>query len=120
MASQRIGDVINFPTALPGVQNASGDQPVVLKNTGNVVLNVSLTGYNLSSRVGGHTLGANVFRAGQNLSSSTQLSHGVATSMGQVGLQSNETINLWLTMPLNAAVAEYYAVTPWSLTGTHS
>jgi hypothetical protein len=119
VATTRSVEYIVFPNAVPGVNNSPGSPPVVLRNTGNALLNVSLTGYDLTGRTSqASNLSASRFKAGLALGNATVLSHGVASdlnvSIGR-GVVSNASILFWLSMPSNQVAQEYYSATPWSL-----
>jgi hypothetical protein len=120
LASQRVTNVVNFPTAAPGVANASGDNPVVMRNTGNVVLSLAVTAYDVQGRTNAsNVLHGSAFNAGASLPSSVQLQSGVSRNVSQtLGLGSNTSTYLWLSMPSNALPDQYYAPTPWQITAS--
>lgn len=122
MASQRTTAVVSFPSAAPGVANASGNTPVVMLNTGNAPFNLYLTGYDLTGRTTpASELLASTFRAGKNLSSSVLLQDGVMKNVSIAvapaqGAQGN--VSLWVSMPAGQPLQEYYSQTPWVLTAS--
>jgi hypothetical protein len=120
IAYKRTGSSISFPSASPGVQNATGDSPIVLKNTGNANLNVSMTAYDLRGRSNPNfNLLASNFKAGLTLGGSVSLSDGVSVPLGgQIVPSLNNSYLLWLSMPLDQIVQSYYTVTPWSIVAT--
>jgi hypothetical protein len=119
LASKRIGDVVNFPNVGPGSVNISGDKPIILRNTGNVKLNLSMTGYDLQSDVN-TTLPATSFNAGAVLGGAVQLQNAIQKNLNMQVLavnNSNGSVFMWLTM--NAPIGSYHTVTPWQLIAIH-
>lgn len=119
VATSRDVDVITFPTAAPGVVNAPGNRPVGLRNTGNAVLNLSMTGYDLTGRTTpSQKLAASTFKAGLALGNATSLANATSIPLNIVlGRGSGAAVNvsLWVSMPALQMAQEYYASTPWLL-----
>lgn len=118
VASQRVGSAVSFPGAVPGSVNVAGDQPVLLRNTGNKVLNVALRGYDLVGRLNSSaTLGANQFYTGLS-TPTTQVLHNVSVVQPftvPVGVNGNQSLKFWVSLPSNLQVQEYSAASPWQL-----
>jgi hypothetical protein len=117
VASQRSVNAVSFPTAAPGVDNAQSNPPIVLKNTGNAVLNVTTTGYDLIGRSQPSvTLEASRFKAGTVLGSAVALQNGTAKTVKSGMLSGqNASVYYWLSMPSSQTVQEYYSATAWEL-----
>lgn len=124
IASQRITDAVGFSDAAPGITNVKADDPIVVKNTGNVDLHMYLTAYDLIGRqYPADTLAADTFKAGQTLGTSVQLDDGVQKNLSLVfetGNGAQEDLWLWLSMSQNQRIQDYYSVTSWQLVGLAS
>jgi hypothetical protein len=122
LASQRTTAVVSFPSAAPGVVNASGNTPVVMRNTGNAPFQLYLTGYDLTGRTTPAVkLSASAFRAGKNLSSSVQLANATVKNVSINVLPAENAqgnVSLWVSMPVGQSLQEYYTTTPWVLTAS--
>ena len=122
VASKRTTSSIGFPDAGPNIVNSPADVPVVVRNTGNVPLDLFVTGYDLSGRSSPAVkLLASRFKAGASLGSSEELSHGVQKDVSMTvnpsqGAQAS--ILFWLSMPADQLLQDYYAATPWQVVGS--
>jgi hypothetical protein len=119
VASQRLTNLIRFPAAAPGVVDAPGDVPIVVRNTGNVPLELSVTAQNLAGRVNpAYVLSAGVFKAGAVLGSAVTMQDATPVSVNMtvsVGASSFQNVSLWVSMPLSQVSQEYYTPVPWQL-----
>jgi hypothetical protein len=122
LASQRTTAVVSFPTAAPGIANASGNVPVVMRNTANGPFQLYLTAYDLTGRTTpSMKLAASTFRAGKNLSTSVQLVNGTMKNVSILVAPAENAqgnVSLWVSMPVGQALQEYYTTTPWVLTAS--
>jgi hypothetical protein len=120
LASVRVGDAVTFAGAGPGLNNVSGDQPIVLRNVGNLPLGIHMTGFNLVGRSQpGVTLPASAFRTGASLPTSVQMAHGVQKNLSMsLPVGQNASVLFWLSMPSSQLVQDYYAATPWQIVGS--
>lgn len=119
LASQRITDAVFFPTASAGVVNAPGNTPVKVRNTGNADFNLSILAYNLVGRtVPATTLAASTVKAGLTLGSAVTLGDNTTSDLNMVvnpGVNAQGNISMWLSMPSNQLVQEYYTPVPWQV-----
>ena len=120
VAARRLTSSVNFPGAAPGVSDSPGSNPVLMKNTGNAVLNLSLVAYSLVGRTNpSYVLNASLFKAGSSLGASVVMQDGVQKDLNmQMALVSNQSVFLWLSMPTNVNIQSYFSATPWSMVGT--
>lgn len=121
IAAKRTTDIIGFSDAGPGVQDSMSDDPVVMRNTGNMPIDLHLTAYDLTGRsVSATKLAANRFKAGATLGSSVALADGVQKDLLMtINPESgaDDDVWFWLSMPQGQLVQDYYAATAWELVG---
>lgn len=117
LASKRTVDSIYFPSAAPGVVNASSNVPVGMRNTGNSPFNLSMKAQNLIGRtVPSTVLNANAFKAGTSLFYAQQMQSNTSVSLGITVANAQDArsdIWVWLSMPNGQLVQEYYTPLPW-------
>ena len=118
LASQRTTSAVYFPNAAPGVVNSSANVPVVIRNTGNAMFNLSMRGFDLAGRSVNVPLTADAFFAGSGLSNAYQMQNNTLVDLMQnvtpgSGAQGN--LDLWLTMSAGQVIQEYYTVNPWQV-----
>jgi len=121
MASVQSGSVVSFPTASPGISNAQSTPAIVIRNTGNTPLLISVLGYSLTGRSQSSVkLDANSFKVGPTFGSSVTLSDAVETNVTTLnsGLGSNTSLYFWLSMPANQMVQDYFSASPWLIVRT--
>jgi len=120
LAFQRPTPYVTFPSSAPGVNDAPGNVPVTVRNTGNAPFDTFVTAQDLNGRaVPALKLLASKFKMGQNLSVAVPMVHNVAVNVSSplAPAQGAETnVSIWLSMPANQTMQEYYTVTPWVLT----
>lgn len=121
VAFERETDIVTFPDAGPGVVDSQGDRPVTMRNTGNAPLDLKLTAYDLVGQQNpAETLAAENFKAGLNLTGAVMLEHGVQKNLSasvQNAEGAEESILLWLSMPSDQSIQDYYADTSWTILG---
>jgi hypothetical protein len=119
LAGVRTEDAVAFPTGGPGISNAPGTPVISVLNTGNVQFVISITAYDLSGRSSpSNKLAASAFKAGASLGSSVVMAHGIEKnlSMSIAPAQgASDDVGLWLSMPVDQLVQDYYAATPWQM-----
>jgi len=122
VASKRTTLAVGFPTAGPGVNNAPGDTPVNVRNTGNVDLDIFMTGTDLDGRSSpGNKLAASTFKVGESLGTAVSMQNGVQKNLSMsipAGEAAQENILMWLSMPQEQLLQDYYASTPWTVVTT--
>lgn len=107
---------VTFPGAGPGIVNAPSGQSLILKNLGNVPLNVSLNGTDLIGvQNPSYVLPASSFKAGEALNTSVNMSNGVAVPLSvlPVGEGSEKTFFMWASIPSSLLPQSYHSVNPW-------
>jgi hypothetical protein len=116
LASHRVTLSLSFdPVSLPRPIPASG--PLVVRNTGNVPFNLSLTAFDLSgSGSYGAVLPASAFKVGRSLPLSVWMADGVTKDVNVSVLPSLNATGLVYFWLANAGASDSYATTtPWSL-----
>ena len=117
VASQRQTSNVGFSDAAPGFSNVRSDEPVILRNTGNVALNLSMTAYHLNGvSTPAVKLLASYFKAGTVLGSAQTLTHDASVDLGvqlTPGASSEEDIYIWLSMPSTIAAQDYTTSQSW-------
>jgi hypothetical protein len=118
LASKRVTSSVSFPTAAPGVVNAPGNTPVLVRNTGNVIFNVSMTGQDLTGQTTpSMKLHASDFRAGSDILHSVALITNTSVQVSLPVLPSNgSNTYLWVSMPSNIIAQAYRTTVPWEVT----
>ena len=118
-ATQRDREHVTFTSSYIGQDNVSVDIPIEVENTGNDEVVATVTAYDLiGSIIPSKKLEASYFRAGVNLTSSTQLEHGVPKNITfylDNGQDSVLDFSLWLSAPTDLYPQPYLATTAWSL-----
>jgi hypothetical protein len=118
LARQISVNAVSFPTASPGVSNAQSSPVMLIYNTGNQPLDVSLVASDL---IGAQTpsvkLFTSYFKAGSTLGGAVTLTSGSNDLSMTIdnGLNANASLYVWLTMPSNIMVQGYYSSTPWAV-----
>lgn len=120
MISQHINNpVLTFTGAGPNILNIQSSAPIVVENWANGEFDVYMTATDLTGRqTPGSKLPASAFKAGTDLGSAVTLSNGVSrdTSVSvPAGLNSNASVYLWLSMPLNTVPQDYYSQNAWQV-----
>ena len=119
LASTRTNSVISSSDAAPGISDSESDNPIVIRNTGNVDFDVFLTGSDLIGRSSpAVTLSADRFKAGASLGTSVALEDGVQKDLSITVASANgaeEDVWFWLSMPSSQLLQDYYAPTAWAV-----
>jgi Concanavalin A-like lectin/glucanases superfamily len=122
VASQRMTNTVGFSDAAPGLEDVQSDNAVVILNTGNVPINLSMVAYNLSGvKLPSAELDAADFKVGSTLGTSVQLQHGVEKNLSitiSPGDESDADVWLWLSMPSDQVLQDYVTITSWQVIST--
>ena len=120
MISQHINNpVLTFTGAGPNIPNIQSSAPIVVENWANGEFDVYMIATDLNGRqTPGSKLPASAFKAGTVLGSAVTLSNGVSRDTSitvPAGLNSNASVYLWLSMPLNTVPQDYYSQNAWQV-----
>ena len=118
LAMQKNNPVMTFADVGPNIPNIQSSVPLITENTGNVDFDVAMTGKDLTGRRNpGVKLLASSFKAGVSLGSAEQLSNNVSVNVVSLpaSLNSNASVYLWLSMPLNTVPQDYYSQNAWQV-----
>jgi hypothetical protein len=109
--------VITFPTADVGVPDAPSAERLVVRNTGNTQVNVSMTAYNLVGNQNPQVLNATTFKVGTTLGGATVMQNNVTTFLSTVNPApaANASYGFWLSMPANQYPQQYHSATNWAV-----
>jgi hypothetical protein len=111
---------VTFSGDFVGQANKSIEAPIVVTNTGNKNVTVaSILAYDLTGNtVPGYKLGAQYFRAGGTLETSSQLIHGQTVNASlslPAGPGENASFYLWLSAPSTLYPQGYHSDPSWSM-----
>jgi hypothetical protein len=119
LASRIEGGGVGFPEVKPGNKSVKSTTPFVVKNTGNVPIQVVIVASDLVG--GGYTLSASNFFVGPYAGASLQMGSGQPVALyGQIdpGENAKEEYYVWMSMPEGQQIASYGTETPWRVVVT--
>jgi hypothetical protein len=113
---------VGFPGAGPGLNNVTSDAPMVVYNTGNMPLNISMLGYDLSGQNSpGNKLAASYVRAGPTLGASFAMQNATLVNLSMTvspGEGANSEVWMWVSMPSTLILQNYVSVLPWQISAS--
>jgi len=122
MSVVRNVDSVTFPSASPGVANAPANTPIVMRNAGNVPVDLSMHGYDLVGRQSpGIIISAGSFKAGSSLGNAVPMVNNNDTDLSMTldpGEGSSVNVYMWLSLPVNILLQDYYSPIAWQIVST--
>lgn len=119
LSSEESISMLSFITLNPGIVNQSAQTPLIINNTGNVPLQLSIIAYDLQGNmISNQRLLASNFRAGltNNVNSAVQLNNSIKTSLNyNVSGGSYATLYFFVSVPRDTYPQTYYATSPWQI-----
>jgi len=115
-ASQRVGNATSCPNAAPGVANSACVGSLVMRNTGNVPVNVSMRAYDIPGVTYPSTfLPASAVKSGTSLGSASSLTNGTTLLVTNLlpAQSANATLSFWVSMSSGQQSQAYLTTTPW-------
>ncbi len=113
---------VAFSGAGPGINNVEANQPITVRNTGNVELDLKMTAYDLSGRTNPSIkLPATAFKAGASLGTSVVMADSVQKNLSMTVVNEEDAeddVHLWLSMPVGQLIQDYYSENAWQVVGT--